>query len=132
MNATLLIADGDGQNRDTLQRSFSQSGFKVETAADGLECLAKLYAIQPDVLVIELDMPWGGGDGVIARLNDGMMLSKMPAVLVLGVAPVEALAARAGMPRGHCYQKPFELSRLMDSVCQAIAWAEDRRAGHSG
>ena len=41
MTTRLLIADGDGAWTDLYRAVFSQQGYQVETAADGLECLAK-------------------------------------------------------------------------------------------
>lgn len=53
MDATLLIADGPSPSRDALERFFSQCGFQVETACDGLECLAKVRALEPEVLLVD-------------------------------------------------------------------------------
>lgn len=78
MDATLLIADNDVHRRRHLRRFFSESGFLVTAATDGLECLEALVALEPDVLVVEVSIPWGGGDGVIARLHDGLPIGKMP------------------------------------------------------
>ena len=72
MDAILLIADNDVRRRGELRRFFSDSGFLVAAASNGLECLAALVALEPDVLVTALEIPWGGGGGVIARLNDGL------------------------------------------------------------
>jgi CheY-like chemotaxis protein len=127
VDVTLLIADADALWRDRFRDFFSQYGFTVETAADGLECLTKLRVFEPDVLIVELDMPWGGGDGVIARLNEDVRLTKAPAVLAVGSAPPETLAARVGLPHRRCYQKPVRMERMMDSVCLPIALAAEER-----
>jgi CheY-like chemotaxis protein len=67
MDVILLIADADVRRRNELRRFFWDSGFLVAVAGNGLECLAELLALEPDVLVIALEIPWGGGDGVIER-----------------------------------------------------------------
>ena len=74
----LLIADSDVRRRGELRRFFSSSGFLVVAAADGLGCLAELGAMETDVLVIALEIPWGGGDGVIAQLNEGLPVRRKP------------------------------------------------------
>jgi len=100
----------------------------VETAASGLECLAKLREVEPDVLIVDLDMPWGGGDGVIALTKERRDLATVPAVLVVGAAPRSVLADRVGVPRSNCYQKPVRLERLLDAVGLVIALAEERNS----
>ena len=87
MDAILLIADADVRRRNELRRFFWDSGFLVAAAGNGLECLAELVALEPHVLVIALEIPWGGGDGVIARLNEGLPISRKPLIVVIGDAP---------------------------------------------
>nr|MCU0983008.1 response regulator [Pirellulaceae bacterium] len=71
MVSRVLIADADDAWLDVCERGLCDSGFTVETAQDGLACLAQLQrGPQPDVVVLELDMPWGGGDGVLAMLRE--------------------------------------------------------------
>ena len=70
MDSILLIAHNKVRRCGELRQFFSANGFAVATVASGLECLAELLAVEPDVLVIALEIPWGGGDGVVARLND--------------------------------------------------------------
>ncbi len=128
LDASLLIADADAQSCGRLRDFFSRFGFAVETASNGLECLGKLRTLEPDVLILELNMPWGGGDGVVARLHEDLCLDEPPAVLVIGNGSPETLAARAGLPRADCYPKPVRMERMIDSVCLAIALAEERRS----
>jgi hypothetical protein len=65
-----LIADADESLQAVYRETLSQEGFAVTAAYSGLECVARLREYIPDVLVLEPCLPWGGGDGVIARLND--------------------------------------------------------------
>ena len=76
----LLIADNDVRRREELRHFFFNSGFLVASASNGLECLAEVAALEADVLVIALEIPWGGGDGVIARMNDGLPTGRKPLI----------------------------------------------------
>jgi CheY-like chemotaxis protein len=96
----LLIADNDPFSRSSLSRFFSANGFQVATVSNGLECATELVERGPDVLAIALEIPWGGGDGVIARLGvskerirqiEGRALGKLRAIVVR-----ERLPALAG------------------------------------
>ena len=107
MDAILLIADNDVRRRNELRRFFWDSGFLVAAAAHGLECLAELLALEPHVLVIALEIPWGGGDGVIARLNEGLPIGRKPLILVIGDAPADTLSARTGVPPCSCFSTPL-------------------------
>ena len=128
----LLIADNDVRRRGELRRFFSSSGFLVVVAADGLGCLAELVVMEADVLVIALEIPWGGGDGVIARLNDGLCVQRKPLVFVIGDTCADTLSARTGVAPCNCFSTPLRNEDLLDRIgmehaTRLLGSAEDRR-----
>ncbi|MEU9056769.1 response regulator transcription factor [Streptomyces sp. NPDC048384] len=68
---SLLIVDDHPVVRDGLRGVFeSASGFHVlGEAADGLEAVEKAGALDPDVILMDLRMPGGGGVDAIAELT---------------------------------------------------------------
>ena len=112
----LLIADGDARRHGELRRFFFNNGFLVASASNGLECLAEVVALEADVLVIALEIPWGGGDGVITRLNDGLPSGRKPLILVIGDAPADTLSARTGMAPCNCFSTPLRKEDLLDRI----------------
>ena len=57
MPMQILGVDDDQAVRDSLARSLHYSGYGVETADDGLDALAKLSAMRPDAVVMDVMMP---------------------------------------------------------------------------
>ena len=118
----LLIANRDAQLCELYQRFLTELGYEVETAADGLECLAKLRQAPPAVLVLDQELLWGGSDGVLAWLHE-----ESPAI------PVLLMAATTARPDRHEFKeppvvdylpKPVALTPLLDSVRFAVAGRE--------
>jgi DNA-binding response OmpR family regulator len=66
----VLLADPDESLLAAYRGYLSQDGFEVALATNGLDCLAELRRFQPDVLVMEPALPWGWGDGVLARMRE--------------------------------------------------------------
>lgn len=66
----LLIADRDARVREECRRYLRACGYAVNVAADGLQCLASLQESPPDVMVLDPEIPWGGGSGVLECLRD--------------------------------------------------------------
>lgn len=120
MTIGLLIAAADAELRRIFDRLSSVLGFSVETAADGLECWTKLRACAPAVLVVDLEILWGGGEGVLACLRDDSDGAMAPAVFVTGDDAPEVLSRRFGIPIERCFQKPYRLNELLDSVCWVV------------
>src|SRR3954470_3018199 len=93
----VLIADPDQLLVASYREFLAGEGFEVATAADGLDCMAKLRSFAPDVLVLEPAQLWGGGDGVLARLREEADLSP---------AKVLVLSARLDLDRLDCQATP--------------------------
>ncbi len=60
MKNRLLIADRNGESCEVYRRFLTERGYEVETSTDGLDCLAKLRQVRPVVLVLDLELLWGG------------------------------------------------------------------------
>jgi CheY-like chemotaxis protein len=116
MDAILLIADDNVRRRGELRRFFWDSGFLVAAAEHGLECLTKLRKLEPHVLVLSVEIPWRGGDEVIARLNSDPAVNRKPLVLVIGNAPAATLSARSGAAACNCFSTPFCRHDLLERI----------------
>ena len=121
MNTTLLVAEEPSPSRDALRQFLSGCGFDVVTADDGLDCLARLRELEPELLVADWELPWGGAAAVVAYLNQSHFEFVMPVVLVIGDAPASLLSQRTGVPRSSCFPKPVPKERLLDQVGLAVA-----------
>ena len=62
----VLIADPD-ESLMAEYREHSREGFEIVTVPNGLECVDRLREQVPDVLVLEPQLPWGGGDDGVHR-----------------------------------------------------------------
>jgi CheY-like chemotaxis protein len=116
MDATLLIADNDAFRRNELRRYFFDNGFLVMRVANGLECISALASLAPDVLVLALEIPFGGADGVIARLHEDLQLRKRPLVFVMGNASAETISMRTSVPQRNCFSDGFRRKDLLEGI----------------
>jgi CheY-like chemotaxis protein len=49
---------------------LTRNGFEVDTTTNGLDCVAKLRCLRPDVLALDPDLPWGENDGVLSVMQE--------------------------------------------------------------
>ena len=66
MKLRLLATDPDPILLDIYRAYFPSFGFEVATAGDGVKCVELLRDCFPDVLILSLELTWGGADGVLA------------------------------------------------------------------
>jgi len=119
----VLIADPNEILRAVYREFLSWDGFRVATAADGLECLSRLRRFRPQVLVLEPELPMGGGDGVLALMHEDPSIALVPVVVVTAAKDQSVLARVLDFPVDAVQSKPLEPSRL----AQGIRCVLDRR-----
>lgn len=57
MQKSLLIVDDDDEIRELLEYDLAQSGYKVDTAQNGLEGLEKAVSNYYDLVLLDVMMP---------------------------------------------------------------------------
>ncbi len=118
----ILVVDDDQAVRDSLARGLQYSGYEVSTASDGVEALARLSAVRPDAVVMDVMMP---------RL-DGLETTRMLRstgndVPILVLTARDAVGDRVdGLDAGgdDYMAKPFALDELLARLRALV-----RRAG---
>ena len=81
--AHLLIIDDDRRIRALLSRMLSSEGYRVTTAADATEAMARLKSISFDLIVLDVMMPGEDGFAFAARLRaDRTELAHVPILML--------------------------------------------------
>ncbi|MEO8777402.1 MAG: response regulator, partial [Rhodanobacter sp.] len=79
----ILVVDDDPTTRSMLRRVLERQGWKVVEAANGTEGLARVDAVRPALVLLDLMMPQMGGFAFLAELNDRRLLDVALPVVVL-------------------------------------------------
>lgn len=90
----VLIADPDEGLLAEYRKRLSHE-FALLTAADGMECAARLCEQPPDVLVLEPQLPCGGGRGVLALIHSLPRLAAVPVMILTSCREVGVLKSVA-------------------------------------
>ena len=121
MKHCLLIADRDAEWCELYRTFLTVLGYEVETAMDGLDCLAKLRQVAPAVLVLDQGLLWGGGDGVLAWLREERPALEIPVLLMATAAAGPDSGVFKEAPVVDYLPKPVALTPLLESVRSAVA-----------
>src|SRR6516162_613781 len=89
----ILVAEADAGLAAAYRQFLAHNGFDVTTAVGGLHCLALLRDRIPAVVALDLDLLWGGADGVLEHLREQRSRRRVPAVILTGQVPEEQLPA---------------------------------------
>jgi DNA-binding response OmpR family regulator len=86
MKPRVLMAASDPLHAAACRTFLMAEGIDCKTVLSGLECLAWMRQDRPDVLVLDVDLPWGSGLGVATVLCEENVLGDLP-VLFLADRP---------------------------------------------
>lgn len=78
----ILAVDDDEHALFALEQALQLNGFKVSTASSGEEALSKINVSQPDLLLLDVNMPGLDGYQVTARIKADPQLKYLPIILV--------------------------------------------------
>jgi two-component system KDP operon response regulator KdpE len=123
-NGRVLVVDDEQSIRRAVGRALAARGYRVELATDGEEALTAAAAFQPDLVVLDLNLPALDGLEVCRQLRGW---SSVP-ILVLSVREDEPdKVAALDLGADDYLTKPFGIDELMARVRALL-----RRAGAQG
>lgn len=124
MNLTLLVADANDELRDHYRQFLSECGYHVETSSNGVDCLRTLRLATPSVLVLDLDLRWGGSEGILDWVRKELPPHAIPVILTATLARFQDCPETIEPPVVDYLLKPFDLPALLKSVRSAIESTE--------
>lgn len=138
--AHVLIVDDDGNTRAAMSALIESEGFTTSSAGDLREAHIQLVRQQPDVVLIDLQLPDGDGLELIEAIDDR---AATEVILITGNASVDTAVAALRAGAADYLVKPVNISRLR-SVLSRVAKPSElksrigalrgelRRAGYFG
>ncbi len=109
----ILLVDDDPGIMVAVKQALTTYGYKMTTASDGLEALASFEREQPELILLDLEMPRCNGMEVCQRIRE---YSATP-IIVLSVKGSEAdIVSVLDLGADDYLVKPFRLAELLARV----------------
>jgi two-component system chemotaxis sensor kinase CheA len=100
-----------------LKNILEASGYRVETAVDGIDAFTKLRSSEFDIVVSDVDMPRMNGFGLTAKIRSDKKLAELPVILVT------SLNSRSDREHGidvganaYIVKSNFDQSNLLETI----------------
>ena len=88
MNRTVLLIEDNEQNRYLATFLLEQHGYRVVAAPDGPGGVEKALALNPDLILLDIQLPGMDGYAVARALRSHTSLERVPIVAVTSYAMV--------------------------------------------
>jgi len=126
---TLLLADDSVTIQRVIELTFADEDIDVIAVSDGDQAIARLDAIPPDIVLVDVGMPGKTGYEVAAYVKQSPRLSHIPVMLLTGAfEPVDAARA-AGAGCDGVLAKPFEPQQIIGRVKELLGRSPVRPIG---
>lgn len=116
----VVVAEDSLVIRAVLVEQLQSRGYRVIEAGDGEEALAACHREQPDVVLLDVEMPHLDGHGVLARIKADPRLADIPVVFVTSRVTTEDVVDGLRLGAHDYLRKPFEPSELLARVHAAV------------
>jgi adenylate cyclase len=114
--ARILIVDDNETNRDILVTRLSKHGYETLQAADGEEALASTSQHQPDLMLLDVEMPKLNGFEVCRRLKSDPAMRFMPIILCTARAASQDIVTGLDAGAEEYLTKPIDQAALVARV----------------
>ena len=119
---TILIVDDDQKTAAGLIIRLKAAGYRVLTATDGIEGLKLAIHHRPDLIVMDIWMPFGVGILTAQRLKH-IGLANVPVIFVTGSRRQELWAIAEEVEPAGFFEKPYDAKELLGRIEVLLAQA---------
>lgn len=118
--STVFLVEDSTTTRTMMSELLIKQGLKVETATDGVEALAMLPTISPDIVILDIVMPKMNGYEVCRNIKSDPKTKHLPVLICSSKG--EDFDRYWGMKQGaDAYiAKPFQPKELIATIKQLL------------
>ncbi len=117
---TVLVVDDELDSREVACRILKFYGAQMSEAADGLQALARLETVKPNLIISDISMPNLDGWGLVYELNQDRATAVIP-VIALTAHAIAGDRERAFAAGFHNYlTKPLTPATFLQDLLRVV------------
>jgi DNA-binding response OmpR family regulator len=127
MGSKILIIDDDQVIQDSLQEFFSEAGYVVLLAADGISGFELITREKPDLIITDILLPRMHGIALCEKVRSSDELRSIPIILMTGV--YKDVNLRMYVFKGLAddfIEKPFHETELLSKIEHILGCGTDK------
>jgi CheY-like chemotaxis protein len=116
MKKKILVVDDEPDVRDYLASFLEDQGYGIRTADDGHMAMELIEKENPDLILLDLQMPEETGTGLYRKLHHRKELKDIPVIVISGLAGRDVAVSKS-VP---VFEKPIDKERLLANIREML------------
>ena len=117
----VLVVEDDANIGRALWVRLTAAGYAAHLAADAHEGVAAARQHQPDLVLLDITMPGGGGFAVAEQLRQDQTTAHVPLIFLTASRQADLRQRAEQVGAVDFFLKPFDAVALMASIERALA-----------
>jgi len=114
MQHSIVIVDDDDDLRKILKESFTNAGYKVYLAENGLRLIALLQSEEIHAVLLDINMPWLSGYQICKSIKSDKKLNNLKVIYMSAVITDENECYKTGCDG--IIKKPFVIQEVLEKI----------------
>jgi DNA-binding response OmpR family regulator len=127
MPKKILIVDDDKQIALLLASRLRANAYEILVAYDAVQAVIKAFREKPDLILLDIKMPAGGGISVLDNLMNSAKTSVIPVIIVTAYPSPEVQKKVMEMGAVGFISKPFKAEEVLSKIREVLG--EENREG---
>lgn len=120
----ILVVDDEDAVIELLTRYLSKHGYQVDSASNGVEMYARIVQNQPDLILLDLELPGTHGLNLVKDLR--VKLKDVGIIIVTGTGVEIDMVVALEIGADDYVQKPFEQRPLLARIRSVLRRVDQR------
>lgn len=116
-NLTILVADDEPDILDVMAKKIGQEGFSIIKAQDGLKAWEEIQENNPDIILLDINMPGLNGFEVLQKVRANPNKEKwQPVIMVSARRELDDIKQGYELEADHYITKPCQISDILKAI----------------
>ena len=115
--------EDDAATARVVKNALVEDGYEVETLDKGFRLIATVMRFQPDLLLLDINLPDMRGDTAMKMVRRAAATSRqrpLPVIVISGLPLEELMSIQGQLGAVGCIQKPAPLETIIERVNQVL------------
>ncbi|MFO7703808.1 MAG: Hpt domain-containing protein [Halopseudomonas sp.] len=116
----VMVVDDSITVRKVTSRLLERHGMEVITAKDGIEAIARLQDVQPDIMLLDIEMPRMDGFEVATLVRHDQRLKDLPIIMITSRTGEKHRERARSIGVNDYLGKPYQEAQLLEAIGKLV------------